>query len=75
MSNYYLYTNPYPDDITGCILDENVLFSSDTYDLGLYSEELRMVDYMNLGVHLQKSAVDTSDVIRLMQYNLKGWGV
>tara|TARA_B100001105_G_scaffold249052_1_gene235507 strand:+ start:935 stop:1162 length:228 start_codon:yes stop_codon:yes gene_type:complete len=75
MSNNYIYTNPNPDDKIGCILDENVLFSSDSYDLGLYSEEMRMVDYMNLGVHLQKSAVDTSDAIRLMQYNLKGWGV
>ncbi|MCP3686141.1 MAG: hypothetical protein GY861_26130 [bacterium] len=40
----YKYTNPYTDDITGCILDADLLFSSDTYDLGLYSEELRMAD-------------------------------
>ncbi|CAH9017504.1 hypothetical protein VP193E371_P0242 [Vibrio phage 193E37-1] len=74
MSDKYNYTNPYPDDITGCILDKDVLFSSDTYDLGLYNEEMRMVDYMNVGVYLQQSCEETSSIIRGLQYNVKGWG-
>ena len=73
MNNDYIYTNPYPDDITGCILDENVLFNEDTWDMGLYKDDLKMLDYINTGVYIQMSVVETSDAIRLMQYNLKGW--
>lgn len=70
----YKYTNPYPDDTTGCTLDADLLFSSDTYDLGLYSEEMRMVDFMNVGVYIASSSEETSKIIRELQYNVKGWG-
>ena len=75
MDNDYIYTNPYPDDITGCILDENILFNEDTWDMGLYKNDLKMLDYISTGVYIQMSVGETSDAIRLMQYNLKGWGV
>ena len=73
MNNEYIYTNLYPDNLTGCILDEDVLFNEDTWDIGLYKNNLRMIDSINTGVYIQSSVEKASDAIRLMQYNLKGW--